>query len=299
MDVDISADGTRVLITNDTLVEVWEPGSGEAPVAHESWKGSVSALTADGSLAASPTADDQKTIEIWSPDGATTTRLEGHSGVIQALDFSADGSMLASGAGTGSLEADWMDPVVRIWDVRTGEQLMELGDHGPGLSEVVFNSEGTRLATLAQDGIVRVWDVTTGELLQSRSPDIYIVHDLEFIGETETLALFRDSDIATWDYEAGAESSIVSFESSSYIPAGDVLMSGRYFVGMGEEYSINIWDTESGDIAATLPTGSFSGVMDFAEDDMSLALTGGAAWILDLSFLEDPHKGACDQVRRE
>jgi WD40 repeat protein len=74
------------------------------------------------------------------------------------LVFSPRGARLAASRGD----------VIRILDVRTGEELLALAD-ATGLAHIVFSPDGTRLAGSALDGAVRVYDSRSGkELLALR-----------------------------------------------------------------------------------------------------------------------------------
>jgi WD40 repeat protein len=299
-DVDISADGGRVLITNDEMVQIWEPGADpEVALTFDRWAGMASALSADGELAASPSVDDPHTIELWSLDGSEPVRLEGHTANLLDMEFSPDHTVLASAAGIRSTPGESTDAAVRLWDVGTGEPLLELGGHGDGAGSVAFNADGTLLATLGQDSTVQVWDAATGNLLHVRDPGVEDVYDIDFLDGTTELAVFRPNDIVRWDYRSGAERDITAFESVSFSNTGIVVDSGRYVVGMGPGNGLAIWDVETGDPAAVLPVGGWDATMGFAPDGTTLALAGEATWAVDLSFLQEPYAAVCAQVGRD
>ena len=47
--------------------------------------------------------------------------------------------------------------MVRLWDPDSGEQDLELRGHGTTVQAVVFSPDGTRLASVGNDGVVPVW----------------------------------------------------------------------------------------------------------------------------------------------
>ena len=65
--------------------------------------------------------------------------------------FATDGTMLATG-GSGS------DPVVRLWDVATGNPITVLQGKDSSISRVVFTPDGNTLAAAYDSGIIRIWD---------------------------------------------------------------------------------------------------------------------------------------------
>jgi hypothetical protein len=63
--------------------------------------------------------------------------------------FSPDGARLAT--------ASW-DKTARLWDARTGEELLVLKGHTDEVHAVCFSPDGTRLATASADNTARLWD---------------------------------------------------------------------------------------------------------------------------------------------
>jgi WD40 repeat protein len=77
--------------------------------------------------------------------------------------FSPDGTRLASGAG------DELNPLlggkpgeVKVWDVQTGQEVLDLQGHTARVNSVAFSPDGKRLASGAgnygKPGEVKVWD---------------------------------------------------------------------------------------------------------------------------------------------
>ena len=72
----------------------------------------------------------------------------GHSDRVWGVSFSPDGSRLASGS---------CDRTVKVWNARTGQELLSLTGHSDNIRSVCFSPDGRRVATAGDDGTVRIW----------------------------------------------------------------------------------------------------------------------------------------------
>jgi hypothetical protein len=75
--------------------------------------------------------------------------LYGHTDAVASVTFSGDGLRLASASADGT---------VKVWDARSGAELLTLRGHGGPVSSVSFSADGRRIATASGDGTVKVWD---------------------------------------------------------------------------------------------------------------------------------------------
>ncbi|CAD8116785.1 unnamed protein product [Paramecium primaurelia] len=102
-----------------------------------------------------------KSIRLWDVKaGQQKQKLEGHSGWIQSICYSPDGTTLASGCDDSS---------IRLWDVRTGQQLAKLDCHNSSVQQLCFSNDGNSLASGSYDKSIRFWDVRTGKEIYSSS----------------------------------------------------------------------------------------------------------------------------------
>ncbi|MFI6094688.1 helix-turn-helix domain-containing protein [Lentzea sp. NPDC051213] len=129
---------------HDRTVRLWDMG--EQP--HEKavlsdHTGNVRAVAfgPDGTLA---TASSDRTVRLRKPGGVTVLQ---HPDAVEAVAFSRDGKLLATGG---------YDGAVRLWDPATGALIATLTGHTDVVAAVAFGPDGT-LATASWDNTVRLW----------------------------------------------------------------------------------------------------------------------------------------------
>lgn len=100
--------------------------------------------------------DDRRTWE-WKYLAArlntADSALRGHSGPVNSIAFSPDGTQLASASDDQSL---------RLWDPLTGVELSILLGHEGSVERVAFVGTGGRIISGGSDGTLRVWDAVAG-----------------------------------------------------------------------------------------------------------------------------------------
>ncbi|MFX0125495.1 MAG: hypothetical protein ACFFAE_17875 [Candidatus Hodarchaeota archaeon] len=161
-----------------------------------------------------------------------------HSKVqIWSLDFSPDGSLLASGSD---------DNTIKIWDMKDlGREVTTLVGHTGRIRSLDFSPDGSLLASGSNDRTLIIWDVVMGETRCKMTSHTHTVRCLAFSPDGSLLASGSfDSTIKIWNsttwkeiYTIPAHSGWVT--SISFSPDGKLLASGSV------DSTIKLWNTST------------------------------------------------------
>lgn len=91
-------------------------------------------------------------------EGKELGRLEGHTGDVTAVAWSADGTRIATADAFG---------LVRVWNATTLRPLEEAKGHRAPVRHAELSPNGKLLLTWAEDGAAVVWDFATGRELRA------------------------------------------------------------------------------------------------------------------------------------
>ena len=241
-------DGKRLASgSQDETVKIWNPATGEC----------LSTLSCDAPVRSVSFSPDSKIIaagcyeKVELIDAVTyevKSSLSGHSGQVESLSWSNDGTKLASGSN---------DNMVKIWDLAdpaTGECLWTLVGHTADneectcqhilvedsdehevpfiernpdcpvtghwdvVSSVRFSPDGKQLASGSHDATVRVWDPASGECLATLNVESTIF-DIAWNNDgTKLVSCGRDGIVKFWSVGAAGtfkDHLTLSFESQN------------------------------------------------------------------------------------
>jgi WD40 repeat protein len=206
--VAFSPDADQIIVTYaDYTARIWDVASGEqvgAPL--EEGQSIEAVFSRDGQRILTLSRLD-KMARIWdAATGKVLLRLRGHTGDLNDVAFSRDGSRVVTGSS---------DRTARIWEAETGEQLLILRGSTGDVTTVAFSPDGSKVLGGGEDGMVRVWDAATGRLLGALPVHADFVNDAEFSPDGKVILSASD------DFTAKI------FPCTTCVPLEDVIALAR------------------------------------------------------------------------
>ena len=192
--------------------------------------------------------DQKGTIVIW--DMTTREELkrldEAHASTVDVMDFSADGTMLASAG---------HDKTWKIWNTESWELVRSVEGHLDSLFAINFSIDGKLLATGSRDNTAKIWDVGSGELVETFRGHSGGVTSVRFLADERTLATASgDRTLMFWDLSTNrARRSIPPqhFVSSlAFFPNSQDLASLELQASV-----LNVWNAVTGEHLSDLNAG--------------------------------------------
>ena len=170
-----SPDGTRLASGKlDRTVRLWDTTGNNEPILLQKQSLSPDLLRSTQEFVDGPNvllfSPDGKTlacgegqnVKLWDiTTGELITTFRGHTGLVDNLAFSPDGSILASASGDGA---------VLYWNIKTGDQLPpKIAEHTGEVGTISFMKGSSTLASVAYSGIITLWDLETSQRTTHRT----------------------------------------------------------------------------------------------------------------------------------
>lgn len=290
-----TADGTKLIsASDDKTIRIWDIKSGNTIRilrgeidTGEAGKIYAIALSPDGRLLAAAGHTEVKQgaghpIRLYDlATGRILALLKGHSGAVLSLDFSSDGTKLASG-GTDDTAIIWDierraahlqlkghvgdvnvvrfssnqrlvtggdDKTVRLWRVGDGRRVGPLRKHGDVVRDIAISRRANMIASGSVDGIIKLWDLRNGRPITSFGDRRFEVTSLSFGPDGQSLLQGSGASpyhSFVWNIKA-RKKSLIYKAHDNIVLASAISPNGRLAAtGGGNNNEIHIWNIRSG-----------------------------------------------------
>ncbi|KIJ97428.1 hypothetical protein K443DRAFT_105698 [Laccaria amethystina LaAM-08-1] len=177
-------------------------------------------------------------MEHWS--GKCFLRLADHNDCVTSVAFSPDGRHIISGS---------YDKTVRVWDVQTGQSIMDpLKGHDDCVTSVAFSPDGRHIASGSDDKTVRLWDAQTGQSIMDplKGHSRYVTSVAFSFDGRNIVSGSYDETVRVWDVQTGQ--SVMDPLNGHYDWVTSVAFSpdGRHIVSGSNDKTVRVWDAQTG-----------------------------------------------------
>jgi WD40 repeat protein len=256
---DPRAEGTEIIHSEGALC-IWDAGTGEATrtfdLAASSKEKGVPQLVLGGH-------------PVFSSDGKRIAATLGFADVSRvSADLFKEKGIPDSATMKSFMELlKTMDTRIQVWDLDSGTPITTLKGYGM-FSQIAFNPAGNRLAVYdATSGDIKVCDADTGQVRFSI---------LKSAGRSRTVA--GDTEVGFGALVANGFRVPGSTHYSWFLYSPD----GRLLATQDSNGTINVWDSETGELLRTLKGGP-NGSMAFSADSKRLYAGGIKLMTWDLA----------------
>jgi len=187
--------------------------------------------------------------------GAARYHMPGHSGWVQAVAVSSDGSKIVSGGEDGT---------VRIWDGDTRKELHSMkaedGGHcyvGGDVFAVCMFADG-RVVYGGEKGTVNIWNVESGEVVVGVGHNDFVNAVAVFTDNSKVVSGSSDNTVMIWNSESGEKLHTLN---GHHCDVNSVAVSVDFIVSGGEDGIVFVWNANTGEKLYTIPAQEQEGLL--------------------------------------
>jgi WD40 repeat protein len=175
--------------------------------------------------------------------------FKGHEGPVRVVRFTPDGTKLVSGSGY-----PYGDGTIRVWDVKTGKELLKIKAHQGNVDNLVLSKDGKLALSASGDKTAKLWNLETGKLVKSFEGHEKYVTGLALSPDGTTVATGSgDTHIRFFSIETGKE--VKKLEGHT----GDVRClafadEGKTLLSSATDGTVRLWDQATGKEKSSIRT---------------------------------------------
>ncbi|ODN90172.1 G protein beta subunit-like [Cryptococcus wingfieldii CBS 7118] len=214
-------------------------------------------------------AAGNNTVRIWDISSMSNTpiaSLEGHSGNVVALAYSALGKWIVTGGEDGC---------VKVWDTRTA-QTQRMYTHDCPVNDVVIHPNQGELISCDQSGSVKIWDLAENSCTHELVPDEDVpIRTVCISSDGNTLLTISQGMVYVWRIipVPNANANLIPVTSfrahTKYITRCILSPDTKYLATCSADHTVKVWSTAG---------------IDYT---LEKTLVGHQRWVWDAAFSAD------------
>lgn len=165
----------------------------------------------------------------WKYGRFTTRILKGHTNGVMCLQF--DDQILITGS---------YDATVKVWNIKTGEEIRTLTGHTQGIRCLQFDD--SKLITGSLDNTIKIWNWRTGELIKTLEAHRDGVIGLH-LADKLLASGSSDNTIVVHDFNNITRTTIMGH--SDWVNAVKIDLPSRTLFSASDDTTIKLWDLDT------------------------------------------------------
>lgn len=267
--------------SDDGIIQVWDPGTGDRIYEFKEHTDSVRAVHFSRNRTELVSASLDGSALLWSlvGEGGKLHSPIQHNASVYAVKFSPDGNTFATGSA---------DKLIRLWDTNTAKHNRTFIGHKDSVLDIDFSPDDTTLVSTSPDGTILLWDKIGARTRIKISEHTGGIKALAYTADNRIRACGTglDGKLRLWDAGTSSELSILR-EHTGLTQAVTFSKDGKTIVSGGSEDGtiflsnvLKVFENDKGinnESLQTVLTGNAHGITAVALSPAQTTLaTGGA-----------------------
>jgi RNA polymerase sigma factor (sigma-70 family) len=248
-----SPDGkTLATACKDNTVRLWDVPSGKPRATLLGHTNRIRGLRflPDGTLV---TASWDGTVRFWDVTTARQVKIWTVDLRLDMLDVNAAGTLLAAAEAAGQGERP---SKLKIWDVASGAEKLELQGHDHGIYGLAFARGAPGLVAVGGQmgafGELHYWDLNTGQLRVTHKTPAQVLQNVALSPDGKRVVAVSTKVLSSWDLNFLHKERTWTHAPDKTVTCGLFTPDGRRLVTGCADGTIKVWQVPGGNLLATL-----------------------------------------------
>jgi hypothetical protein len=200
---------------------------------------------------------------------------------VTSVAFSRDDSRIVSGS---------LDTTVRVWDAKTGQQLLELTGHADWVLSVAWSSDDSCIVSSSVNNTVRVWDGRPDRALLQLVGHTRIITAVAWNSDGSRIVSGSDDlTVRVWDARTG-HALLVLQGHTAMVTSAAFSADGSRIVSTDWKNQRIVWDAATGKRLADAPVPPLADRSEVSPNGQQLLVTSGNSILLVRLQLDDEER---------